>query len=74
VTVDRLQRVENGGQHEQFSVHKSGLRKRVGEAAWDQAQMVRLLFHGTSEDAGRHIINEGFQPLLAGKVTLIVDE
>ena len=67
-TVDRLERIENGPQHELFSVCRRNMARELGPDA-DKAGTVRLLFHGTSEAAVHAIINSdtaGFLPLLAG--------
>ena len=71
VEIDLIERIENGPQHESFSVYQRNVQRRLGDA-FDRATMVRLLFHGTTEDACKSIINSdvaGFQPLLAGVAT-----
>ena len=67
--IDTIERVENGYQHEQFSVHAKGIAAKYG-AGFDTGSMRRLLFHGT--DAIEPIVNDvvsGFKPLLSGTVT-----
>lgn len=69
-TIDRLDRIENGGVHESFQLQASTLRKQIGEE-WVSHKMRRMLFHGTQ--AVEEIINStdghGFLPLLAGSST-----
>jgi hypothetical protein len=67
--VDLIERVENGYQHESFSVHGKAIRANCG-LAFDEGTMKRLLFHGTG--AVEAIVNDlvaGFLPLLSGSVT-----
>ena len=67
--VDSIERIENGYQHEQFSVHAKAVAASCGPA-YDRNLMRRLLFHGT--DAVGSIVNDmtsGFKPLLSGSVT-----
>ena len=71
MTVDSIERIENGPQHELYSVHRSNLVRQIelSGVTFDPDTMVRLLFHGTSEEAMLRIINSsqaGFLPLLAG--------
>jgi poly [ADP-ribose] polymerase 7/11/12/13 len=71
--LDVIQRIENGPQHEIFSVQRQNVERDVRSVGqrFDRSKMVRLLFHGTSETALNSIINStsGFQPLLAGTTT-----
>ena len=67
--IDTIERVENGYQHEMFTVFAKGVEQAVG-AQYDARTMRRLLFHGT--DAVDLIVNAptaGFLPLLAGSTT-----
>ena len=73
-TIDRIDRVENGYQHEQFSVKVSSIANTIG-AAYDEQTMLRYLFHGTRE-VGTTRINSilnnptaGFRPLMSGSTT-----
>ncbi len=77
VSVDEIQRVENGPQHELYSVHRRNEERDV-EAARGilggvrHGPLVLLLFHGTSEAAVQCIVNTdtaGFLPLLSGTTT-----
>ena len=71
LSLDTVLRVENGAQHELYSVHKSNIRKELG-SRFDEARMVRLLFHGTSEQAIDNIINSddaGLLPMLSATTT-----
>ena len=61
--VDTIERVENGHQHEQFSVRAKCIAANHG-AGFDAATMRRLLFHGTKEVES--ITTSGFEPLLSG--------
>ena len=45
--VDTVERVENGYQHEAFSVHAKSIAAKYG-TGYDEATMRRLLFHGAS--------------------------
>ena len=67
--IDKMERIENGVVHEAFCLQAATMQKQIG-AQWD-AQMRRLLFHGTHSDAAlKSIINSvdghGFLPLLSG--------
>ena len=67
--IDTIERIENGYQHEQFSVHAKAVKASCG-ATHNRLMMRRLLFHGT--DAVDSIVNDmvsGFKPLLSGTVT-----
>lgn len=67
--IVKLERVENGFQHEAFSVHARGIAEQLGED-YDATTMRRRLFHGTA--AVDAIINgntAGFLPLLSGTCT-----
>ena len=69
--IDRIDRIENGPQHEVYSVHKRNVQRKLGDA-FNKSTMIRLLFHGTTESACKSIIESdvaGFQPLLAGEAT-----
>jgi hypothetical protein len=72
-TVDSIERVENGPQHELYSVHRRNLERDVAQAGgWAERKIVQLLFHGTSEEAVQSIVHSdsaGFLPLLAGSTT-----
>jgi hypothetical protein len=68
-TVDSIERVENGPQHELYSVHRRNLERDVAQSG---KKVVHLLFHGTSEEAVQSIVHSdsaGFLPLLAGTTT-----
>ena len=73
-TIDRIERVENGYQHEQFSAKVSSIANTIG-AAYDEQKMLRCLFHGTSESGTTRIdsiLNNpttGFRPLMSGSTT-----
>ena len=70
-SMDRVQRVENGPQHEFFSAYKRAVEREMG-STFNHAKHVRLLFHGTSEEAVQSIIQSntaGFLPMLAGSTT-----
>jgi poly [ADP-ribose] polymerase 7/11/12/13 len=77
VTLDKVERVENGPQHELFSVHRRNVERDLAQSAScgvgkAPGQVTRLLFHGTSLEAIHSIINSdtsGFLPLLAGSTT-----
>lgn len=66
-TVDRVDRVENGHQHEAFALNRRTMEADLGDAFTEHA-MVRLLFHGTQREAIKQIVNasDGFKPLLSG--------
>ena len=66
-TVDRIDRVENGEQHEMFQMNKRTMALGLGPD-FDAQTSVRMLFHGTRLDALEQIVNagDGFKPLLAG--------
>jgi len=72
-SVDAIQRVENGPQHELYSVHRRNVERDVAAVGIRaQGPLVRLLFHGTSESAVESIVNAdtaGFLPLLSGTAT-----
>ena len=66
--MDRVQRVENGQQHETYSLYKRDVELEMG-STYNLAKHVRLLFHSTSEEAVESIIQSntaGFLPMLAG--------
>ena len=78
LAIDTIERIENGYQHEQFSVHAKAVEASCGAPRsigfflvfFLRATMRRLLFHGT--DAVECIVNDmvsGFKPLLSGSVT-----
>jgi hypothetical protein len=77
--VDSIERVENGAQHELYSVHRSNLERDIAStvaAGWNggggPGQAVKMLFHGTSREAVESIVHadsEGFLPLLSGSTT-----
>ena len=74
VEIDTIHRIENGSQHELYSVHRRNVERDVEQSSLpsNRLTLVQLLFHGTSEDAISNIINSdtaGFLPLLAGSVT-----
>lgn len=66
-SVVRIQRVENGAQHELFSVQLRNIARRLG-AEFSPETMIRHIFHGTGKQALDRIIHgdEGFLPMLAG--------
>ncbi len=66
--VDTIERVENGPQHELFTVHKKNVTKSIagGEA---MGGVTRMLYHGTSAIAQASIIHgseSGFNSNLSG--------
>jgi hypothetical protein len=78
VSVDEIQRVENGPLHELYSVHRRNVERDVEavRAACSggvrRGPLVLMLFHGTSEEAVQSIVNTdtaGFLPLLSGTTT-----
>jgi hypothetical protein len=72
-SVDAIQRVENGPQHELYSVHRRNVERDVAAVGIRaRGPLVRLLFHGTSESAVESIVHadtSGFLPLLSGTAT-----
>jgi len=66
-TVDQVDRIENGEQHEMFEMNRRTMALSLG-AAYSEQTSVRMLFHGTRLDAMDQIVNgsNGFKPLLAG--------
>jgi poly [ADP-ribose] polymerase 7/11/12/13 len=71
VTVDNVERVENGPQHELYSVHRRNVERELAQQG-GAGPAARLLFHGTSEAAVQSIVQSdtsGFLPLLAGSTT-----
>ena len=69
--VDTVERVENGYQHEAFSVHAKSIAAKYG-TGYDEATMRRLLFHGTSTSSVECIVKDvssGFKTLLSGTAT-----
>ena len=68
--IDRIDRVENGEQHEMFTTKLQVLRKTFGRS-FDPKRMQRMLFHGTRSDALHAIVNgdNGFEPMLSGSST-----
>lgn len=68
-SVDKLERIENGAQHETSSVQAHVIKSANGASSRDQIS--RMLFHGADLSALASIINgvNGFQPLLAGTAT-----
>lgn len=71
-TIDAIDRVENGPQHELYSVHRRNLERDAAQFGGGAKKLVMLLFHGTSEEAVQCIVNSdtaGFLPLLAGTTT-----
>lgn len=69
--VVRIERVENGAQHSQFTVHAATIKEKIG-ADYEHSKMHRLLFHGTQkEDVIQKILQDlnGFAPLLSGSAT-----
>ena len=69
VTIDTVERIENGFQQEQYALQLAAVKKQC-TMAWNQKRMQRLLFHGT--EAVESIVNDpisGFKPLLAGTAT-----
>jgi hypothetical protein len=77
VSLDEIQRVENGPLHELYSVHRRNVERDVETVRGSlggvrQGPLVLLLFHGTSEAAIQCIVNSdtaGFLPLLSGTTT-----
>lgn len=65
--IVKLERVENGPQHEAFHLATATIRKQLG-TQYNAATMQRMLFHGTT--AIESIVNStdghGFLPLLTG--------
>ena len=68
--VAKIERVQNSEQHEMFTTKLNLLRKSLGRS-FDPIQMQQMLFHGTTMDALRAIVNgnEGFEPMLSGSAT-----
>jgi poly [ADP-ribose] polymerase 7/11/12/13 len=69
--VDNVERIENGAQHELFSVCKRNIARDLNLPV-DDKSYVRYLFHGTSLDGITSIVNNttaGFSPLLSGTCT-----
>jgi hypothetical protein len=79
LSVDEIHRVENGPLHELYSVHRRNVERDVeaaqagsGPGGVRQGPLVRLLFHGTSEENVQCIVHSdtaGFLPLLSGTKT-----
>ena len=77
MSVDEIERVENGPLHELYSVHRRNVERDVEAVKSSlggvrQGHLVQLLFHGTSEAAVQSIVNSdtaGFLPLLSGTTT-----
>ena len=74
-SVDRIERVENGDLHDQDRVQRKAIERFISSTAaaaarkgggGEQGQVVKMLFHGTSEQAVQCIIRTGFNPVLAG--------
>lgn len=69
--IDRIDRIENGAQHEAFHLKLSALTDSVG-SAFDRGTMVRMLYHGATSEAIAKIVaqgSDGFLPMLAGTRT-----
>ena len=67
--IDRIERVENGYQHEQFTLAAGNIARQAG-ASYNPGTTRQLLWHGTT--AVDQIVNgslAGFLPLLSGTAT-----
>ena len=47
--IVRIERVENGAQHAQFTIHAATIKEKIG-ADYEHSKMHRLLFHGTHQE------------------------
>eukprot|EP00040_Diaphanoeca_grandis_P031036 m.184889 g.184889 ORF g.184889 m.184889 type:complete len:297 (-) comp32211_c0_seq1:57-947(-) len=70
--IKLIERVENGLQHEQFSITADAIKRKL-QNKYDAKKMRQLLFHGCkSSDALQNIVHNpstGFNPLLSGTST-----
>jgi hypothetical protein len=76
VVIERIERIENGPQHEAYAQKKKAISdeiaKNLPQDTSDPKNIVRMLFHGTSQQAQRNIIHSdssGFEPLASGTST-----
>jgi len=72
--ITRIERVENGRQYEPFAVLKKNIPEDIQKekSTLTQEHLVRLLFHGTNQNAIRNIISDnatGYIPVLSGSKT-----
>ena len=71
VVIDSIERVENKSQHDAYSTMKKNVARDLGPD-FDEARMVRMLFHGTSAQATHDIVHgvaAGYEPNASGSST-----
>ena len=71
VVIDSIERVENKSLHDAYSTMKKNVARDLGPD-FDEARMVRMLFHGTSAQATQDIVHgvaAGYEPNAAGSST-----
>jgi len=72
--ITRIERVENGRQHEAYAVLKKNIPEDIQKEKSNltQKHLVRLAFHGTNQNVIRNIISDnatGYIPVLSGSRT-----